>query len=145
MAIELILIIIIRRRKKYHKKMTLLFFFVFGRVVSEKNERFSYYTSVGVNSYITAQLSFLPERETRCTRIVARTFSPEFDHYMEMSCDLLLQRSTGETCSLAEQLEQASAIFTVWNRESREGSSEIYKKTFYTVSCICKFLIFTFV
>lgn len=92
-----------------------------ARVVSEKNERFSYYTSVGVNSYITAQLSFLPERETRCTRIVARTFSPEFDHYMEMSCDLLLQRSTGETCSLAEQLEQASAIFTVWNRESREA------------------------
>ncbi|XP_072320538.1 C2 domain-containing protein 3 [Eucyclogobius newberryi] len=92
-----------------------------ARVVAEANERFSYYTSVGVNSYITAQLSFLPERETRCTRIVARTFSPEFDHHMEMSCDLLLQRSTGETFSLAEQLEQASATFTVWNRESRKG------------------------
>ncbi|XP_055022946.1 C2 domain-containing protein 3 isoform X2 [Boleophthalmus pectinirostris] len=92
-----------------------------ARAVAETNERFCYYTSVGVNSYITAQLSFLPERETRCTRIVARSFSPEFDHYMEMSCDLLLQRSIGESISLAEQLEQASAIFTVWNRESRKG------------------------
>lgn len=92
-----------------------------ARIVAETNEQFSYYTSVGVNSYIKAQLSFLPEREKRCTRIVARNFSPEFDHYMELSCDLLLQRSTGETFSLAEQLEQASAIFTVWNRESRKG------------------------
>uniref|UniRef100_A0A3B3ZKB9 C2 domain-containing protein n=1 Tax=Periophthalmus magnuspinnatus TaxID=409849 RepID=A0A3B3ZKB9_9GOBI len=89
--------------------------------VAETNEKFSYYTSVGVNSYITAQVSFLPERETRCTRIVTRSFSPEFDHYMEMSCDLLLQRSTGESLSLAEQLEQASVIFTVWNRESRKS------------------------
>lgn len=93
-----------------------------ARTVAEANDRFSYYTSVGVNSYITAQLSFLPEREKRCTRIVAQSFSPEFDHYMEMSCDLLLMSSTGETCSLAEQLEQASAIFTVWNRESRKAA-----------------------
>lgn len=92
-----------------------------ARAVAEANERFSYYSSVGLNSYITAQLSFLPEREKRCTRLVARSFSPDFDHHMEMSCDLLLQRSTGETFSLAEQLEQASAIFTVWNKESRKG------------------------
>ncbi|KAK7883077.1 hypothetical protein WMY93_029251 [Mugilogobius chulae] len=82
-----------------------------ARAFAAANERFSYYTSVGVNSYITTQLSFL----------VAQSFSPEFDHHMEVSCDLLLQRSTGETFSLAEQLEQASATFTVWNKESRKG------------------------
>lgn len=92
-----------------------------ARVVSEQNERFSYFAGVGVNAYVTVQLSFLPENERRCTRIAARTFCPEFDHHMEASCDLLVQRSSGETCSLAEQLEEASAVFTIWNRESRKA------------------------
>lgn len=92
-----------------------------SRVVSEQDERFSYFASVGVNAYITIQLSFLPESEKRSTRVAARTFCPDFDHHMEVSCDLLIQRSSGETCSLAEQLEEASAVFTVWNRESRKG------------------------
>lgn len=91
------------------------------RVLSEQDERFSYFVGVGVNTYVTVQLSFLPESERRCTRIAARTFCPELDHHMEVSCDLLVQRSSGETCSLAEQLEEASAIFTVWNRDSRKG------------------------
>ncbi|XP_059188005.1 C2 domain-containing protein 3 [Centropristis striata] len=91
-----------------------------ARVLSEKEERFSYFADVGVNSYVTVELSFLPETERRSTRIAARTFSPEFDHHMEVSCDLLFQRSGGETCSLAEQLDEASAVFTVWNRDSRK-------------------------
>lgn len=77
-----------------------------------------------MNSYVTVQLSFLPESERRCTRVAARSFCPEFDHHTEVSCDLLVQRSSGETCSLAEQLEEASAIFTVWNKDNRKGSSE---------------------
>ncbi|XP_063762656.1 C2 domain-containing protein 3 isoform X2 [Eleginops maclovinus] len=92
-----------------------------ARVLSEQDDRFSYFAGVGVNSYITVELSFLPESERRSTRVAARTFCPEFDHHMEMSCDLLLQRSSGETCSLAEQLEEASAVFTVWNRDSRKA------------------------
>ncbi|XP_022063857.2 C2 domain-containing protein 3 isoform X1 [Acanthochromis polyacanthus] len=92
-----------------------------ARVLSEQDERFSYFAGVGVNSFVTVQLSFLPESERRCTRTAARTFCPEFDHHMEVSCDLLLQRSSGETCSLAEQLELASAVFTVWNRDSRKA------------------------
>ncbi|XP_034720031.1 C2 domain-containing protein 3 isoform X3 [Etheostoma cragini] len=91
-----------------------------ARVVSEQDERFSYFASVGVNSYVTVELSFMPGRERRCTRIAARTFCPEFDHHMEMSCDLLFQRSSGETCSLAEQLGEASAVFTVWNKDNRK-------------------------
>uniref|UniRef100_A0A3B4U809 C2 domain containing 3 centriole elongation regulator n=1 Tax=Seriola dumerili TaxID=41447 RepID=A0A3B4U809_SERDU len=89
-----------------------------SRVLSEQDDRFSYFAGVGVNTYVTVQLSFLPESERRCTRIAARTFCPEFDHHMEVSCDLLVQRSSGETCSLAEQLEEASAVFTVWNKDS---------------------------
>ncbi|XP_041661864.1 C2 domain-containing protein 3 isoform X3 [Cheilinus undulatus] len=92
-----------------------------ARVLSEQDERFSYFSGVGVNSYVTVELSFLSESERRCTRVTARTFCPEFDHHMEVSCDLLVQRSSGETCSLAEQLEEASAVFTVWNKDSRKG------------------------
>uniref|UniRef100_A0A3B4ZJX8 C2 domain containing 3 centriole elongation regulator n=1 Tax=Stegastes partitus TaxID=144197 RepID=A0A3B4ZJX8_9TELE len=92
-----------------------------ARVLSEQDERFGYFAGVGVNTFVTVQLSFLPESERRCTRTAARTFCPEFDHHMEVSCDLLLQRSSGETCSLAEQLEQASVVFTVWNRDNRKA------------------------
>ncbi|XP_037324188.2 C2 domain-containing protein 3 isoform X1 [Pungitius pungitius] len=92
-----------------------------ARVLSEQDERFSYFAGVGVNSYITVEFSFLPERERRCTRMAPRTFCPEFDHHMEVSCDLLLVRSSGETCSLAEQLVEASAVFTVWNKDNRKA------------------------
>lgn len=90
-------------------------------MLSEQDERLSYFAAVGVNSYVTVQLSFLPESERRCTRTAARTFCPEFDSHMEVSCDLLMQKSNGETSSLAEQLEEASAVFTMWNRDNRKG------------------------
>uniref|UniRef100_UPI003AACA4FA C2 domain-containing protein 3 n=1 Tax=Centroberyx gerrardi TaxID=166262 RepID=UPI003AACA4FA len=92
-----------------------------ARLLSEQDERFQYYAEVGVNAYVTVQLSFLPESERRRTRVAARTFCPEFDHHMEVPCDLQVQRSSGETCSLAELLEEASAVFTVWNRDSRKA------------------------
>ncbi|KAM9852878.1 C2 domain-containing protein 3 [Aulostomus maculatus] len=94
-----------------------------ARSLSEQDERFSYFAEVGVNTYITVQFSFLPENEKRCTRVVARTFCPEFDHHMEVPCDMLVQRSSGESCSLAEQLEEASVVFTVWNRDNRKASA----------------------
>ncbi|KAM9801687.1 C2 domain-containing protein 3 [Neosynchiropus ocellatus] len=91
-----------------------------ARVVSQRDGRFSYFAGVGVNAYVTVQLSFLPDNERRCTRVAARNFCPEFDHHTEVSCDLLHQRNTGETCSLAERLAEASAVFTVWNRDNRK-------------------------
>uniref|UniRef100_A0A1A7WXY5 C2 calcium-dependent domain containing 3 n=1 Tax=Iconisemion striatum TaxID=60296 RepID=A0A1A7WXY5_9TELE len=93
-----------------------------ARVISEQDEKFSSFLNEGVNPFVTVQLSFLPESERRCTRAAARTFCPEFEHHMELSCDLLLHMSSGESCSLAEQLEQASAVFTVWNRDSHKVS-----------------------
>ena len=101
----------------------LLCFLIF-RVISEQDEKFSCFVGLGVNPFVTVQLSFLPESERRCTRTAATTFCPEFDHHMEASCDLLLHMSSGETCSLAEQLEQASAVFTVWNRDNHKGLRE---------------------
>ncbi|KAL0973183.1 hypothetical protein UPYG_G00200030 [Umbra pygmaea] len=92
-----------------------------ARALSEQDETFQYYSDVGVNVFVTTQLSFLPETERRSTRVVAKTFSPEFDHHTEFPCDLHIQRATGETCSLAELLQEATAIFTLWNRESRKG------------------------
>lgn len=122
------------------------------RVVSEQDERFEYYADVGVNAYVTVQLSFLPEPERRSTRVVARTFCPDFDYHMEVPCDLQVQRSSGETCSLAEQLEEASVVFTVWNRDSRKGlqfkihsvialcnSDTICHHLKHLIFCVCSF------
>lgn len=92
------------------------------RLVAEQDERLQCFASVGVDAYVSVQLSFLDESELSCTRAVARSFCPEFDHHMEVPCDLLLHSSRGETRSLAEELQGASAVFTLWNRGSRTGS-----------------------
>lgn len=80
-----------------------------------------YYSEVGVNSFVTLQLSFLPEKEIRTTRITARSFCPQFEHHTEFCCQLLVQRDSGESVSLAEVLQEAMAIFTVYNRDGRKG------------------------
>lgn len=76
---------------------------------------------MGVNSYVSVRLSFLPDDEATCTRVAARTFCPEFDHHAEVRCDALVRKSGGEICSLAEQLAEAWAVFTVWNKDNRKG------------------------
>ncbi|XP_067102988.1 C2 domain-containing protein 3 [Osmerus mordax] len=90
-----------------------------ARAVTERDEAFQYYADVGVNAYVTTQLSFLPEGERRSTRVVARTFCPEFDHHSEFPCLLQVLRSSGESGSLAEILHEASAEISIWNRDSR--------------------------
>lgn len=64
------------------------------RALSEQDETFQYYADVGVNVYVTAHLSFLPERERRSTRVAARTFCPEFDHHTEFPCELQVMELT---------------------------------------------------
>lgn len=91
------------------------------RLVSEQNESLCHCATVGLNTFITVHLSFLPENERKCTRIATGTFCPEFDHRVEVPCDLLLQGSSGETRSLAEQLEDSSAVFNIWNRDVQKG------------------------
>lgn len=84
-----------------------------------------YYSEVGVNSFVTLQLSFLPEKESRKTHIVARSFCPEFEHHTDFCCQHLVQRDSGESVSLAEVLQEAMAIFTVYNRDRRKGEQSI--------------------
>ncbi|KAM9734096.1 C2 domain-containing protein 3 isoform 2-T2 [Menidia menidia] len=99
-----------------------------ARVLSEQDEKFNHFVGVGLNPFVTVQLSFLPESEIRYTRTTARTFCPEFDHHIEVSCDLQLHMSSGETYSLAEQLEQSDAVFTVWNRDDPKVSANVSRQ-----------------
>ena len=90
--------------------------------MAKQDESLHYFANVGVNTYVSVQLSFLNDSEKRCTHAIARTFCPEFDYHTEVSCDLLQHRSSGETRSLAEELQEASAVFTLWNKDSHTGS-----------------------
>lgn len=94
------------------------------RFISKRDERFDHLADAALNTYVTVQLSFLPASERGCTRIAGETHCPEFDHHMEVPCDLLLRSSGGETRSLAEQLEGASVLFTMWNRDTQKGLKE---------------------
>ncbi|XP_036415045.1 C2 domain-containing protein 3 isoform X2 [Colossoma macropomum] len=80
-----------------------------------------YYSEVGVNSFVTVQLSLLSERESRSTRVAAKSFCPDFEHHAEFCCQLMVQRDTGESVSLAELLQEAVAVFTVYNRDTRKA------------------------
>ncbi|KAJ1120347.1 hypothetical protein NDU88_008518 [Pleurodeles waltl] len=103
-----------------------------ARVIAEQHSSFQYSADVGVNAYVTLHLSFLPVDEKRHTRAVAMTFYPEFDHHAEFPCNLVIQRSTGEACSLAELLHNAEAVFSVYHQniaqagEARFRSSQDY-------------------
>ncbi|TRY89420.1 hypothetical protein DNTS_010822 [Danionella cerebrum] len=91
-----------------------------ARVLAHKDSSLQFYSEVGLNSFITMQLSFLPDGELRSTRVAARSFCPEFEHHAEFCCNLLVQRDSGERVSLAELLQEALAIFTIYNRDTRK-------------------------
>ncbi|XP_035390095.1 C2 domain-containing protein 3 isoform X2 [Electrophorus electricus] len=80
-----------------------------------------YFSEVGVNALVSVQLSFLPAQESQSTRVVARTFCPEFEYHAEFCCPLLIQREGGESVSLAELLQEATAVFTVYHRDTHKG------------------------
>ncbi|XP_051933692.1 C2 domain-containing protein 3 [Hippocampus zosterae] len=92
-----------------------------ARAVARRDESYDYFAGVGVNSYVSVRLSFLPDDEATRTRVAARTFCPEFEHRAEVRCHALVRQSGGEICSLAEQLAEAWAVFTVWNQDNRKG------------------------
>ncbi|XP_015196932.2 C2 domain-containing protein 3 isoform X1 [Lepisosteus oculatus] len=99
-----------------------------ARAVAKRDGSFQYYMDVGVNTYVTIQLAFFPESERRSTRVVARSFCPEFDHHTEFPCSLQSRRASGETCSLAELLESAQVLFTVCHRDSRKAMAHRISK-----------------
>ncbi|XP_060682195.1 C2 domain-containing protein 3 [Hemiscyllium ocellatum] len=87
-----------------------------ARIAAERNQSLKYQSEIGVNTYVTIRISFLLENERQCTNVVARTFCPEFDHSSEFPCNLVMQRSTGESFSLAELLESSEAVFTIYHQ-----------------------------
>lgn len=91
-----------------------------AKVLAHTDSSLQYYSEVGLNSFITMQLSFLPDSEVRSTRVAARSFCPEFEHHAEFCCNLLVQRDSGESVSLAELLQEAVAVFTIYNRDTRK-------------------------
>uniref|UniRef100_A0A8C2JS16 C2 domain containing 3 centriole elongation regulator n=1 Tax=Cyprinus carpio TaxID=7962 RepID=A0A8C2JS16_CYPCA len=95
-----------------------------AKALADADSSLLYYSEVGLNSFITMQLSFLPDSEVRSTRVVARSFCPEFEHHAEFCCNLLMQRDSGESVSLAELLQEAVAVFTIYNRDTRKSESK---------------------
>ncbi|XP_063061839.1 C2 domain-containing protein 3 [Engraulis encrasicolus] len=95
-----------------------------ARAVASADPSLRHFCEAGVNAYVSLQLSFLSDRERRvCTRVVASSFCPEFSHVLEVPCSLLSQREGAVTRSLAEQLHDAHAVFTVHHRDHRRGGS----------------------
>ncbi|BFZ15049.1 hypothetical protein BsWGS_18088 [Bradybaena similaris] len=77
----------------------------------------AYPASVGVNAYVRIRISFLGKENERMTKTVARSFAPEFAHWMDFPCPLLVpQTSSSETTSLAELLESAEVLFEIWHQ-----------------------------
>uniref|UniRef100_A0A8C1Z2P2 C2 domain containing 3 centriole elongation regulator n=1 Tax=Cyprinus carpio TaxID=7962 RepID=A0A8C1Z2P2_CYPCA len=99
-----------------------------AKALADADSSLLYYSEVGLNSFITMQLSFLPDSEVRSTRVVARSFCPEFEHHAEFCCNLLVQRDSGESVSLAELLQEAVAVFTIYNRDTRKMADTIRSK-----------------
>ncbi|XP_055958923.1 C2 domain-containing protein 3 [Patella vulgata] len=83
--------------------------------VARLDESMKYPAEVGVNTYIRIKLSFLQQGE-RLTKTIARTFAPEFSHYLDFPCPLLFTQPLADAKSLAEILESAEAVFEVWHQ-----------------------------
>ncbi|XP_067663139.1 C2 domain-containing protein 3-like [Haliotis asinina] len=84
--------------------------------VSHLDPGMQYSSEVGVNAYVRIKLSFLTNEGERITKTVARTFSPEFSHYLDFPCPLLWTDTKNDGTSLAELLEMGEATFEVWHQ-----------------------------
>ncbi|NWR54380.1 C2CD3 protein, partial [Bucorvus abyssinicus] len=100
-----------------------------ARAVAQTNPSVQYYAGVGVNAYVSVHLSFLPEAERRNTRAVACTFCPEFKHHVEFSCNLILQKSSGEASCLGELLQSAHIIFSIYHQSTKSVPETLAAQT----------------
>ncbi|XP_015670972.1 C2 domain-containing protein 3 [Protobothrops mucrosquamatus] len=87
-----------------------------ARAVAEKHPPFQYSAEIGLNTYVSIHLPFLPEAERRRTRTVARSFCPAFGHHAELPCPLVVQRSSGESCCLGELLQRSEVVFQLYHQ-----------------------------
>ncbi|XP_048797723.1 C2 domain-containing protein 3 isoform X2 [Lagopus muta] len=100
-----------------------------ARAVAEKNPSVRYYAGVGVNAYVSVHLSFLPETERHSTRAVARSFCPEFEHHVEIPCNLIVQKSSGEASCLGELLQSANITFSVYHQNVKSATDTLAART----------------
>ncbi|CAL1526799.1 unnamed protein product, partial [Lymnaea stagnalis] len=85
--------------------------------MAQLDSSMAYPADVGVNSYVRIKISFLGNEHERITKTVARTFTPEYSHYMDFPCPLLMSDiSSIDATSLAELLESAEVVFEVWHQ-----------------------------
>ncbi|KAM9565441.1 LOW QUALITY PROTEIN: C2 domain-containing protein 3 [Guaruba guarouba] len=100
-----------------------------ARAVAQKNPSLQYYAGVGVNAYVSVHLSFQPEAERRHTRAVACSFCPEFEHHMEIPCNLIIQKSSGEASCLGEVLQSADIIFSIYHQSTKSAADKLAPRT----------------
>ncbi|XP_051464602.1 C2 domain-containing protein 3 isoform X2 [Apus apus] len=100
-----------------------------ARAVAQKNPSLQYYTGVGVNAYVSVHLSFLSEAERHCTRAVAHTFCPEFEHRVLFPCNLIIQKSSGEASCLGEVLQAAQIIFSIYHQSTKSAPETLAART----------------
>ncbi|WAQ99921.1 C2CD3-like protein [Mya arenaria] len=87
-----------------------------AEVSAQHDQGMQYPAEVGVNAYLRVKLSFLGAEGERTTRTVARSFAPEFSHFMDFPCPLLWPEPDSDSLCLAEMLESAEATFEVWHQ-----------------------------
>ncbi|NWW72184.1 C2CD3 protein, partial [Climacteris rufus] len=100
-----------------------------ARAVAQKNPSVQYYAGVGVNTYVCVLLSFLPQAQARSTQAVPCSFCPEFEHHMEFLCNLIIQKSSGETSSLGELLQSASIVFSIYHQSTKSATDRLADRT----------------
>uniref|UniRef100_A0A8C0NH50 C2 domain-containing protein 3 n=1 Tax=Canis lupus familiaris TaxID=9615 RepID=A0A8C0NH50_CANLF len=93
-----------------------------AKALAEQEPALQFSATVGVNSFVTTHLSFLPKGEQRRTRPVACSFCPEFSHHVEFPCNLVTQHCSGEACFLAELLEFAEVTFAIYHEDTKSAS-----------------------
>lgn len=71
---------------------------------------------IGTNIYVKFRPSFLPEKETKITKTMALSFTPEFSHHAEFVCPLIFGQNRPEKVSLAELLMTAEVFLEVWHQ-----------------------------
>ncbi|XP_070800210.1 C2 domain-containing protein 3 [Pituophis catenifer annectens] len=98
-----------------------------ARALAEKHPPFRYSAEIGLNTYVSILLPFLPGAEPRRTRTVARSFCPAFDHHVELPCHPVVQRSSGEACCLGELLQRSEVVFHLYHQPLNSAPREALK------------------
>ncbi|XP_054247089.1 C2 domain-containing protein 3 [Indicator indicator] len=90
-----------------------------ARAVCQRNPSVQCPAELGVNSYVSVHLPFLPQAGRRRTPAVPSTFCPEFQQQLHFPCSLISHRSGGEAASLGEILHSARIVFSIYHQSTK--------------------------